>query len=685
MNTLNKNKIVASALESSDVTFDEIRARVFKGIGVATIQSMSAGELLRLQTLLGLGDQWGVLNFPKAWMPPGMLSQDSSRIVDIRTSLQSPAVSTPDRELAIRTIVAAVLLYFATPIFNPRYVQYLKPSSINGIARKLTKAAVEAVKLPARLDGKLLARLPKPDRRNGDKQKRMRIELERLARFAERGLWHDISEDVLGPPPMPLPAGAPVSPTPPPKDGKYLPLNDKFLAEAGHRLVWIVETLGPSLLRCGRDIHEIRMANPLSEGVRDTHGRRRTELSKAFLQDFAWVDPEGNPILELPFSMNFSGMGKGGKFSWPPRTMAQTRMLLRVLQSAHLFIFLISTGGRISEALSLEPGCITESPDGVPLANGRTYKLSLSVDGQQRDWPLPAIAVHALRQQDELAKLVILDYDSDEQKHASIESIWTREGGSGERIDGEYNKYLKNIVKIFGLSEEFGEGNLHAHRFRKTTARLIALAILGAPKILMDLFGHKQIGMTLHYILSDPVIRAEMLEVARAQTIMLAKSAIEDADKCGGPAAVKLRTAIKAERFRMGSDFDEETLQELAETLTLNGRHWQLVRPGVLCTKGPQISGACTPSTAMAEPSRCRTRCDHRLELSFLKDDVDKTIAIAVKELNKAIADNDYTKSEMWRGQILTNIDRFGELEAKWRSNPLIGDLLKKRSEAISQ
>src|SRR6185503_16213654 len=135
---------------------------------------------------------------------------------------------------------------------------------------------------------------------------------------------------------------------------------------------------------------------------------------------------------------------------------------------------------------------------------------------------------------------------------------------------------LANIVKVFGLTEEFGEGKLHAHRFRKTTARLIALAIVGAPKILMDLFGHKQIGMTLHYILADPTIRAEMLEVARAQTIMLAKTAITQADECGGPAAEKLQAAVKAERFRMGSDFGEDSVQALAETLTINGRNWQL-------------------------------------------------------------------------------------------------------------
>ncbi len=621
-----------------------------------------------------------MLVFPKSWMAPGITSQDAWRTVDVRGSLRGSSATIADEELAIRTVVAAVLLYIATPVFNPRYVQYLKPSSICTSAKKLLKIVVEALAQPARQDGKLLARLPKFDYRHDEKQKRKRIELERLARFAERGFWVDLPDVGVGRPSPPSPVGDPIVPRSPLKNGTFLPLNDEFVAEAGYRVAWIVETLGPSLLRCGRGIYDIRRANLLSEGVRETQRWRRTELSKAFLKDFTWFDPDGKPISALPFPVDFSGMGKGGKFSWPPRTLAQTRMLLRILQSAHLFTCLISTGGRISETLSLQPGYVTESSDGILLANGRTYKLSLLVGGERRDWPLPAIAVQALRQQDELAMLAIPenDDDSDDAKAAvSLESIWTREGGSGERIDGEYNKYLGNIVKVFGLTEEMGEGKLHAHRFRKSTARLIALAILGAPKILMDLFGHKQIGMTLHYILADPIIRAEMLEVARAQTIMLAKTAIVGADECGGPAAQKLQVAVAAERFRMGSDFGEATLQELAETLTINGRHWQLVRPGVLCTKGPQVAGACTPSTAMPEPSRCRASCEHRLELGFLKDDVDNLIAIAVANLEQAVANDDEIKAEMWRGQILVNIARFGKLKTKWDLHPVIRNLLR--------
>ncbi len=711
-------KIRAKKLVSSpqEVALMNERAAIAKEIGLHAIHKMGREELLKLQERLGLGSVWGFVLFPEDWMPPGNLKQLCARRLDITKGLKGLHVGTADQDLAIRTVTAAVLLCFASPIYNARYVQYLKPSSIVSVGIKVLRLVRQALALPVRVDGKLLARLPMPERRDHRRKDRDHIEIERFTRFAERGLWSDIPVQDSSLPSPSTPAGSPIQRTLQARKRVYLPLSDDFLAAAGFRVVWLVETLGPSLLLCGRVINQIRMDYPLDHDLYNQNKWNRSKLSQAFLEKFQWTAPDGSAIEKPPFSLDFSGMGKGGKFSWPPRTMAQTRMLIRILQAAHLFIFLISTGGRISEALSLQPGCVTESPDGVALANGRTYKLSVSIDGRARDWPLPAIAVRALQQQEELATFATFnDQDDNQDKEedageednvenkednsdgidvdsfdlheddgsieevalpVSLQSIWTREGGRGEILTGGYNAYLKRLVEVFGLAEELGEGKMHAHRFRKSTARLIALSILGAPKILMDLFGHKQIGMTLHYILSDPTIRSEMLEVAQAQTIMLAKTAIVSIDEAGGPAAVKVKAAVEAVRFRMGEDFGDTTIEELAETLTDNGRNWQLVRPGILCTKGAQVAGACTPSTAMPEPSRCRAKCDHRLELSFLRDDVDKSVQFAVTQVELALNSNDPMKAEMWRGQILTNINRFESVRSKWHTHPIIKEIL---------
>lgn len=741
MNT--KSRLRKKELTPQEIALNETRARVFKDVGFAAIHTMGKPYLLALQEQLGLGSTWGLLLLPADWMAPGGSKQLSARRIDIEKRLKALRLSAADFDHAVRTITAGVLLCIASPVYNPRYTQYLQPATVKLIGIRLTVLVKRAFELPTRIDGKLLARLPRPGRSEAERD--ARIEVERFERFAERGLWSDFPEWDNVSAHISPPSGKPNELPKTSRTRVYAPLSDEFLAAAGYRIVWMVETLAPSLLRCGHAINRIRLAYPLEEGNRETQRWHRTEHSKAMLGEFAWTAPDGSSITELPFSMDFSGMGKGGKFSWPPRTLSQVRMLLRQLQSAHLFMFLISTGGRISDALSLQPGCIVEAPDGIPLANGRTYKLVRSIGGKERDWPLPAIAVQALKQQEELASFAIVDeveeevedefevkqkeyaantggnaqeaqflsgasnssnptntslgqgqtagaqsdndfeaefddYDSefiDEDKlPLSLESIWTREGGKGEVIHGDYNVYLRRLVKVLGLSEQLGKGNLHAHRFRKSTARLIALSILGAPKILMDLFGHKQIGMTLHYILSDPTIRAEMLEVARAQTIMLAKTAIETSEESGGPAAVKIKAAVQAVRFRMGEDFGDDSIEELAETLTDNGRTWQLVRAGVLCTKGPQVAGACTPNTAMPEPSRCRTKCEHRLELGYLREDVNAAIHFAVGQVEQANAENNMMKSAMWKGQILTNINRFDSLKTQWSTHPIVAELL---------
>lgn len=55
--------------------------------------------------------------------------------------------------------------------------------------------------------------------------------------------------------------------------------------------------------------------------------------------------------------------------------------------------------------------------------------------------------------------------------------------------------------------------------------------------------------MTLSYILSDPLIRAEMVEVAEAQTIMLAADAMAHSDENGGPAASVIKEAVRQEKY----------------------------------------------------------------------------------------------------------------------------------------
>jgi integrase len=454
-------------------------------------------------------------------------------------------------------------------------------------------------------------------------------------------------------------------------------------------MVWIARTLGPALLECAQGVAARfkecedafvkwkRITN--KKAMRGKKPVTATTVIRKYIAQFQWRQPDGALLSELPFRM--LGLSPGQRdMTWPPRTYSEVKELLKTLQTAHLFIFLLSTGGRISETLSLREGCIVESAQGIYTANGKTYKLVFDNAGATRDWPLPEMALHAISQQEKLSVALTaigrMDLTHAQKRdRQTTGSIWKSVGFQGKGFKASYNYSMRRTMAVLNLSEWMDDDPLSAHRFRKTIARLIALAMVGAPKILMDLFGHKSIEMTLHYILTDPGIRSEMAEVAKAQTIMLATDAVREAEILGGPAAAAVRGAAAAERVRLGADFGEEDLRRLAETLTFGGRTWQLVRPGVICTKGPQQTGPCNRSLGHPEPSRCRSSCGHRLEQSFLREDTDRALAQAVEFLEAAQAEDDPIAVEMWHGQILAHLPRFPDLAQKWRCHPAIARL----------
>ncbi|MFN8994844.1 MAG: hypothetical protein ACK5X3_14450 [Pseudomonadota bacterium] len=362
--------------------------------------------------------------------------------------------------------------------------------------------------------------------------------------------------------------------------------------------------------------------------------------------------------------------------------------LLQLLQMAHLWIVLLSVGSRIGEMLSITAGSVVHSSDGTPFANGLTYKLVDAAGGVERDWPLPDVALEAVRQQEELSALIKslghLSLDPDDSEtgtEGDQSSLWSRVGSAGE-FTSEVSRQLRAMSINLGLTDKPGGTNLVTHRFRKTVARLAALALAGAPKILMDLFGHKSIEMTLYYILTDPIVQAEIKQVVEEVAVMRAKDAIEDVENYGGPAAKKISETVIRERARLGRDLGANDIRQLAEVLTLSGQSWAMVRPGVICTKLPGSAGPCTKKVGRPEPSRCRWTCDHRLEEAFLRDDVDRSIAEAVRLYELERADENEMGQEFWAGQILAHVRRFDDIFQKWSTNPSVVQVLNNQEQA---
>jgi hypothetical protein len=553
-------------------------------------------------------------------------------------------------------------------------------------------------------------------------------EAKRMRALSEQGLWNDVLPFT-----EPLAAvtavAGPFTPWPR-KPGRkpHLPLPDDYVSKMGRRSLWLIYDLAPALLTVIEEIRSIWRATddlPLTiEGIK----QRRTRELKKFLSTFHWHDSQGQLIVKPPFDIHLSerreSKGETAEsdavdddsapeveiapdvatktLQWPPRNFNEIMGLAYAVQLAHLFVVSLSMGSRKSETLDLKRWCVQWAPDGVPFATGLTFKLVQRHDGELRDWVLPDVAAQAVEQQVRLVTLAeaigpIRPAPSSAEGTPSPEMpamhLWAQVSGLGQ---SDRTQPLLNLTKALttyaitiGMDPAPGGQNLRPHRLRKTVARLVALALTQAPKVLMDVFGHKSIEMTLYYILTDKELRAEIEQVARELRVMRAKEVVESIVMAedagietlplggyGGPAALMVKRAIVVHQeklHRQGDEWGAQTAMELAEILTLQGKAWQLVRPGVICTKfSGTESGPCNRNKGHPEPSRCQSDCRHRLEEGFLREDVDGAIRDSLMAYAEAEAAGDDLVQALWAGQIRAHLPRFEDLRLKWMNDSVV-------------
>lgn len=463
--------------------------------------------------------------------------------------------------------------------------------------------------------------------------------------------------------------GAP-APVSNPVDAKeYQPFTDAFVAMAGYRCVWLINVLGPSLLALWDELVSVSSA-----GCYNTVRKYQTRC----VLDWEWKGPNGVTISELPFALHYQDTRlRSRPDGFKPVTFGEVRTLLSILQGANLFVILLSTGSRAGEVASFEKDCLIPAEDGAFRAGGKTYKFVFENQGADRDWPLPDLAVAALLLQQRIAAVVKSSFDVGPAIRP--EALWVPFSSSQSQIALEHGLESFPSFSVHGTIGSFVDrigadarevGSAHPHRFRKTLARLIALAIAHSPQVVMDLFGHKTIEMSLRYIRTDKALRAEILRVAQELRVVLASDVLEAKD-AGGRGATLVADAISARSARRGeTELQTGDLAELAQLFALSDSALQLVRPGVVCMKAPHQPGPCTKRTGQPDPSRCRSGCESRVELAFLRDDVEGAIAEAIAGIESAAAAEDQLLAEWWRGQLLVQLPRFDDIRAKWSGHP---------------
>jgi hypothetical protein len=525
------------------------------------------------------------------------------------------------------------------------------------------------------------------------KKNRHLYQVKRLQLLADRGLWSDpttLGEIKKGTTAV---AGALETFEPEESLDTHLPLADDYVSEMGKYCHWLIRDLAPVALEVGATVRDMWQSTDdpvLSPGAR---AQRRDRAIRRIFAKTRWLDSSGAEIDALPFEPSASA-----PVFWPVTHFSHFMHVLKLIQAAHLFVVGMSMGARNSELLTLPRGCVQRSRNGLPYASGRTWKLVERHDGAERDWVLPNLAMVAIEQQERLVSMVEAigqrTTGADDRRAQPGSHLWAEIGmGNADctRQMMHSSTLLQRFARALGMDPNPGGQSLRVHRFRKSIARLVALAITQSPKVLQDVFGHKNIEMTLSYILTDKELQSEIERVIRELRVMKATEMVEAMVAAetevlpalagfGGPAATVIATAVSEHRaglHRRGEEWGAQTARELADILTLRGKAWLMVRPGIFCTKFPGTeSGTCNRSRGAPEPARCQTHCSHRLEEPFLRADVEACLREAVDAyLACKMAGNDLVQA-FWAAQVKVHLERFPAVEALWKDDPIVVNAL---------
>ncbi|MCJ2096326.1 integrase [Methylobacterium sp. J-072] len=632
-------------------------------------------EVRRIEIFPGcrVGDPLIVM--PEHWMPAGPLRRTSMRTIDptLDGTLTDDDQLAAVREESVRRSLLALWL----PRRTNTGIRSYAPSSWLGSARLLLRCVEWQKKNRPSADGLIWGHLTLVDRLSmrdavcdGQRPRTDVVTLFRwLSESGERGVLSDYPsltpahQDAAS-----MKEGSNRGPAPvrtvKTEERNWQPFSDAFVTEVVWRGLWIQRHLASQLLDCWSALREIT-AEAAARG-QVTSNPAVIERRRAHLASIDWRDADGQPITRLPFEV---AQKVGFKFEksdrWPPRDGGSISLMVGILQAMNLCMVGFCVGARMSEIASAQDEALGHLADGR-LA-GRTFKLADEVEGQPRDWPLHPAAVKAIELQHDLARRVRPD---------GANHIWVLSGKAGTHPVGSpllnLTEPMVSAVEHLGLSHLTGKDRAHAHRWRHTVARIVALSVMSAPQVLLDLFGHRDLEMTLRYMLSDPEIAQDVMRVATETAFVLAEDAIAEtiAGEAGGPAAAPLRQGLEDLRMRRGEEtFGADSLRELTDILTFGGKQWELVRPGVICTKAPGQFGPCTQGFGEPDPGSCRTTCDHRLETSRAKAQCDAAVGALVQEFEAAEREGADMLAENLRGQLLAQLRRWEEVRERWSAN----------------
>lgn len=622
---------------------------------------------------------------PEEWLPAGLLQALNVRTIAFRNLLPEGTDEAGSAPLlsALRRAVVCFLLF---PHATESGIRQSKPSTVLSYAKIIIQVGRKAIgRYPAPDGTTIFAHLSTEqiaDIINGDEMAR-RV-LAHLHHYRDRGLIADAPSAGIDAKPEPGAAttetieksrrGAAKKAMEEKDEESYQPYPDDFVSELGWRCLWLMETLGPTLL----DFWEKHGRRTDGRAAKDP---RVIEERRAAIEAHPWRAPDGTPIERLPFK---AALKDGSRTvvmeAWPPKNFRAVAQMVGWVQMAHYTLVSLATGARWSEHSGATVGSVEELDDGGGRWHSRTWKLEENHAGVHREWPLPPEAVNAIRQQERLARFMHPD-PADTHLWVTMRASTTRatpDTPAAQRPAGSpllrLNETYEDFILGLGLDGMLKGIRPHAHRWRKTLARLAAMALVGAPKILMDLFGHNQIEMTLRYILSNPDVVAEIEDAARAYLHAMGEEILaeEESEELTGEGTGRVEALLEFFRARHAEGaFGTKSMEEVIEILIFNGKSFTIVRPGIVCLKSAGETGACTRTCAI-DPAQCGSDCSFHVGTHKAETDADATIrSLIAKLMNPDIAESEMV-AEAYRGQIVAHLNNWEDLRTRWLKDEFV-------------
>ena len=690
-------------------------------------QHMQSNELVQVQSALRHGSKYGFWETPLSWMAKRQ-NWESYKNIDLRRRLQDHVLAQLESgkqhnshldqwlDQGVLTMTRLLLLLRCAELPGKNKASCLAPSTLvnygNRIFLKILSKAVvkglmsddESITAPQG-ERSLLTLLTVEEALKGEESADSAGLVESLQRrldmWSEAGYWSDVFASRGTSAIVDLKASKPRGNRQARQSQEFKPLPDDYAALLAKRSLWLMREIGPNLVRMAPAFVSMyaKTAKRVQEGylAQENLWAVRGSYAGEIVKSLVWLDSTGQPLTGMPFRLGLNGTSE--KHGWLPRTNRDFFTLMAYVQTAHQIITGLAMGPRESELLDMTRGCVVNRPqdgENCYYVNSRTFKTVDAHEGEMREWPVVVQVNQAVESQMRLMSQLDAINKVDDPSFLPDVNLWGRFYLKGKRKEAfvATNTWLVSLAEAMGMDPAPGGQNFTSHRLRKTLARIVALALVDSPMVLYEIFGHRDIEMTLHYILANKDLKQEVEAIAREINVMRATEVAEVMAQaelrrlagetlpgdlyggCSGGAAQPLDAFVRQKVRKVhdsGQEWGVEDAIELGRLFTNAGKQWMLVRKGVICTKSPGASGPCSlKSRGRPEPSKCSSDCSHRLEREFLRDDVRGILDTAVSAYEKAVADDERGVAAYWGGQIRINIRRFADLELEFLRVPSV-------------